>query len=199
MYDDRTEAGRILGEQLVTHDVRPDVVLAVPSGGVPIARPICDRFGANLGLMVTEPIRAPSPHDLPIGAVTDTGAAWIDDRLVETFDIDEERLDVEKQRAFREARDKHVVYDEVDEDPTPEGTVVVVDDGIVTGRTMKACGSALEKVADCYAVVAAPVGPPDSVAELHHFTDEVVVTETPPDFRVLGQFYDAFERPTLPR
>lgn len=196
MFDDRTSAGKRLGKRLVDHDLRPDTVFAVPTGGVGVAKPIAERFDADLGLIVAEPIRPPSA-DVPLGAVTDTGTTWIDDQLVETFDVDEKRLEVEKQQAFREARDKHETFDEVDEDPTPEGIVAVVDEGIVTGTTMKACTAAMADVEDCYAVATAPVGAPDSVAELHAIADEVVVEETPPSFKLLERFYKKFDQPVV--
>lgn len=193
MYENRTAAGRLLGEQLLDHGVRPDIVLAIPSGGIAVARPIADRFDAELGVMAAESIRADA-RDFPIGAVTDTGETWIDDRLVDAFGIDDEQLDVEKQRAFREARNKHETYDEIHDDPTPAGTVVVVDEGVVSGTATKACLSAMNKVEDCYAVAAAPVGPPGTAAELHALADEVVIARTPATDRVIGPFYEDFER-----
>jgi predicted phosphoribosyltransferase len=199
MYEDRTAAGRVLGEQLVANDVRPDVVLAVPPGGVNVGRSLCDRFDADLGLIVAEPIRTSETHNLPIGAVTDTGVAWIDDDLVEAFGIDEEQLEVEKQRAFREARDKHEIYDTIGDDPTPSGTVAVVDEGLASDTTMKASVSAIAEVEGTYTVAGAPLGIPDVVAELHAVADEVVVDRAVPKSRAIGEFYEQFDRPAVPR
>lgn len=195
MYEDRTAAGRLLGEQLVGRDVRPDVVLAVPPGGVSVARPICDRFDADLGVMVAEPIQRLSPQDLPVGAVTDTGVTWVDEGVLEAFDIEPTRLEVEKQRAFRDARDKHEVYAEVDSNPTPAGTVAIVDEGLVDAIPMNACLSAIGQVADCDPVAAAPVGLPGVVAGLHALADEVVVAETVSVASLYENVYATFDHP----
>lgn len=194
MYEDRTAAGRLLGEQLLDHGVRPDVVLAVPSGGITVARPITERFDADLGVMAVESIRPTAADDYPVGAVTDTGETWLDESLVGAFGVDDSQLDVEKQRAFREARNKHETYADVHDDPTPEGTVAIVDDGVVTGTTMNACASAMGKVDDCRVVAAAPIAPPETAAELHDLADDVVVAATTTTDRFLGQFYENFER-----
>ncbi|MGQ3330365.1 phosphoribosyltransferase [Halorubrum sp. FL23] len=198
MFEDKTSAGKRLAERFVDHDLRPDTVFAVPTGGVAVAEPIADRFNADLGLLVAEPVRPPS-EDIPLGAVTDTGSTWIDGRLVEAFDIDKEKLEVEKQRAFREARNKHETFDKIGSDPTPEGVVAIVDDGIVTGTTMKACTTAMAEVADTYTIAAAPVGAPDSVAELHAIADDVLVEEDPPSFKLLEQFYESFDPAVVPQ
>lgn len=198
MYEDRTAAGRILAERLHEADLRPDVVLAVPAGGVNVARPVRERFDAALGLIVAEPIRTPATDGLPVGAATDTGVSWVDDRALAAFDVDETKLEVEKQRAFREARDKHELYAAVDEDPTPEGTVVVVDEGLLSETEMHACVAALDGVAGCHTVVAAPVGLPSVVARLHAVADDVVVDETPPAFEALGGFYENLDRAVVP-
>ncbi|WP_435066630.1 phosphoribosyltransferase [Haloplanus sp. C73] len=186
MYADRTAAGRALGESLGERRICPDVVLAIGEDGARVARPVADRFDATLGAMATAPVRA-SDDALPIGAVTDTGHAWVDDRLVEAFAVDDDRLDDEKHRAFREARTGRP--DDVDTAPTPEGTVTLVDDGVVTGRAMKACASALSRVETCDVVAATPVGPPEAVAELHAVADAVVVPETTPTSALLEQCY----------
>ncbi|ELZ36556.1 phosphoribosyltransferase [Halorubrum saccharovorum DSM 1137] len=197
MFEDRTAAGARLSDRLAERDLRPDTVFAVPTGGAGVARPIAERFDADLGLIAAESIRPPS-EDVPLGAVTDTGATWVDDRLVETFGVDEEKLEAEKHRAFREARNKHETFDEIDEDPTPEGVVVIVDDGIVTGTAMKACATAMSEVDSCYTVAVAPVGASESVVELHGVADEVVVETTAPSFELLDQFYETFDTSVIP-
>ncbi|MFT4946816.1 MAG: putative phosphoribosyl transferase [Natronomonas sp.] len=199
MYDNRTTAGRVLKEQLLGRDVRPDVVLAVPPGGINVARPICDTFDADLGLIVSEPIRMPSTRNHPIGAVTDTGIPWIDEALVDAFEVDEEKLDVEKQQAFREARNKHEVYAEVVGDPTPAGTVAIVDEGLGSTMRMRANLAAIDSLEETYTVAAAPVGMPDDIAALHSLADDVVVDEAKSDGEILDQFYDDFDRGVLPQ
>lgn len=195
MYEDRTAAGRILAEQLLDNDVRPDVVLAASTGGLHVAEPVCERFDADRGLMVSEPIRTAATKQLPIGAVTDTGVAWVDHELVESFAMDEEKLEVEKQRAFREARDKHQLYEDVVDDPTPAGTVAIVDEGLTNSVTLRACAWAMAQVDAAYSVLAAPVGTPDDVAAMHTLADEVVVDERAPGSRLLDDLYETFETP----
>lgn len=196
MYEDRTTAGTLLTERLLDRDINPDVVLAVPPGGVNAARPIVDRFDATLGLLVSEPIRSPTEGH-PVGAITDTGVMWVDDRLVRAFDIGEEKLEIETQRAFREARNKHEVYDSIDEDPTPTGVVAIVDDGIVNTMTVRATVSAIDQVPEALSVVAAPVGTPDAVTEARAAADEAVVPQTVQDSKLFNELYDHFDRPVV--
>jgi predicted phosphoribosyltransferase len=192
MYEDRKTAGRILCEQLRSRNLSPDVVLAVPPGGVNVAHPIREHFDADLGLIVSEPIRPPSSPDMPVGAVADTGVSWIDETLVSAFGVDSEKLDIEKQRAFRDARNKHEVYDELAGEPTPEGTVAIIEEGIVNEMTTKASLSAINQVDGCRSVAAAPMAVPHAAADVCSHADEVVVDETLSDSRVLEQFYEHF-------
>lgn len=198
MYDDRVSAGEQLGERLADGSVRPDVVFAVPPGGVRVAEPICERFGADLGLLVAKPIRTPSTASLPVGAVTDTGTSWLDEDRIAAFDLNRAKLEAEQKEAFREARSKHGTYDAVGTAPTPEGTVTLVTEGITSDIRLKACASALGQVEGCYAVAAAPFGIPDAIAELETVADEVVVNETVSESRVHGAFYDCFDTPIVP-
>ncbi|SDZ76180.1 Predicted phosphoribosyltransferase [Haloplanus vescus] len=188
MYEDRTTAGRALVDRLAERSLRPDVVFALPTAGRPVARPIADQFDATLGVMAAAPIRSRDDPSLPVGAVTDTGHAWVDDRLVEAFGVDDDRLDAETQRAFREARTER---DGVESTPTPAGTVALVADGLVNGMAMKACASALGRVDGCDVVSAAPVGLPETVAELHALADDVVVAQRTRRENLLEPMYAA--------
>lgn len=198
MYKDRTAAGRVLSEQVMNRDLHPDVVLAVPPGGIRVAQPIADRFDADIGLIVAKPIRTPSTQHGPIGAVTDTGVDWVNADLVDAFDVSREKLETEKQRAFREARGKHETYAEVSDDPTPGGTIAVVDEGIVSTVEMKANLSAINQLKDSHTVAVTPTGVPSDIAELHAFADDVVVDETTPENRLLSEFYDNFDKLVFP-
>ena len=185
MYEDRVTAGRRLGEELAGQYIRPDVVFAIPAGGINVARPICERFDAEL-------IRTSATDDLPVAAVTDTGVTWVDERAVEAFDVDDEAFAAEKQRAFRDARTKREQYEAEVGDPSPSGTVAIVGDGVIDGMRMNACVSAVSQVDDASAVAAAPIGTTDAAAALRAECDEVVFNRTVSGSEVLGRYYEAF-------
>lgn len=198
MYDDRISAGALLGERLLDRGVSPDVVFAVPPGGVRIASPVCDRFHTALGLAVAELIRPPSADSRPVGAVTDGGTTWYDDDRLAAFDVDRTKLGTVRTEALREARNKRGVYDDVGSNPDPTGTSVVVTEAITSGTCLKACAAALGRSEDCHTVVAAPVGSADAVAEVATVADDVVVDETVSETRIHDTFYDRLEAPVVP-
>jgi predicted phosphoribosyltransferase len=198
MYDDRVSAGKLLAERLVDQGIRPDTAFAIPPGGVNVARPLYNRFDADLGLIVAELVRAPSTNSHPVGAVTDTGTSWINDDRIAAFDVDRTRLEAKQKEAFRDAREKHDVYEDIGSDPTSEGTVVLVSEAITAETRLKACVSALDQGAGCYIVAAAPVGFSDAVAGVETIADEVVVTETVTETRLHRAFYDRFGSPIVP-
>lgn len=194
MYEDRATAGRRLGEELAGQHVCPDVVLAIPAGGINVARPVCERFDADLGLIASETIRTSSTDGLPIAAVTDAGVAWVDENAVDAFDVDDETLAAERRRAFRDARDKRELYEDAVGDPTPRGTVAVVGDGVIDSLRMNACVSAIGRIDDADAVAAAPIGTADAAATLQATCDEVVFNRTVADGDVLSRYYGASDR-----
>ena len=193
MFTDRTEAGERLAELLKHHDVEADIVLGIPRGALPVARPVADTFDAPLDVIVASKIGAPNNPELAIGAVASDGSIWRNDDLIERLNVPEEYVEAERKSEAEYAREKVERYRSGREPLDLAGKrVVVVDDGIATGATARAC---LRQVHDAGAeqvVLAVPVGSPDTVEDLQEEGEEVIADETPPHFRAVGQFYDQF-------
>lgn len=195
MFTDRADAGRQLADLLDDHDVEADLVLAIPRGGLPVARQVADALGAPLDVAVASKIGAPDDPELAVGAVASDGTLWLNDDLVDELDVSEAYLERERDSEAEYAREKVRRYRGEGGPPDLSGKrVVVVDDGVATGATARAV---LRQVADAGAgrvVLAVPVGSPDTIDALQSEADEVVAAETPPHFSAVGQFYEEFDQ-----
>ena len=194
-FRDRTEAGERLAEELADRDVDPDVVLAIPRGGLPLGRAVADALDAPLDVVVAKKIGAPGNPEYAIGAVTSDGSVWRNEGAIADLNVDDEYFEYRCEEETAHARKKARRYRRDRAGPNLAGrTVVVVDDGVATGSTVKAC---LEQVRDTGArrvVLAVPVGPPETVTELKTLADEVVCSHTPKSFFGVGQFYEHFDQ-----
>lgn len=194
-FTDRTEAGEQLGEALRERDIEADIVLAIPRGGLPLGRAVADALDVPLDIAVASKIGAPGNPEYAIGAVASDGSVWRNERAFRGTGSDEEHFEQERKKEAENARQKAERYrgDQPEPDLTRK-TVVVVDDGVATGSTAKACLQMLGTADAERIVLAVPVGPPDTVDELQEMADEVVCLETPRSFRGVGQFYDRFDQ-----
>jgi len=196
-FTDRTDAGEQLGAVLLEEGFDIDIVLAIPRGGLPLGRAVADAVSAPLDIVVASKIGAPNNPEYAIGAVASDGTVWRNDSAIRRTDADEAYFERERQREAEYAREKVERYR--GDAPPPDlagSTVAVVDDGVATGSTIRACltmlaGQAVERL-----IVAVPVGPPDTVGALEGMADEVLCLETPTQFRSVGQFYERFDQVT---
>ncbi|WP_248896743.1 phosphoribosyltransferase [Haloplanus halobius] len=197
MFQDRMEAGDRLAELLDQRDIAADLVLGIPRGGLPVARPVADRLDAPLDIVAAKKMGVPGNPEFAIGAAAGDGSAWLNESVIERYGIDEDYLNEERERAAETARQKIERY-RGDRDPPEmeDKAVVVVDDGVATGATARACLRQVEGAGAARTVLAVPVAPPDSVAELEAEADEVIVVESPPNFTAVGACYREFEQVT---
>jgi predicted phosphoribosyltransferase len=195
MFTDRTDGGQQLAELLERHDVQADIVLGIPRGALPVARPVADALNAPLDVVVASKIGAPNNPKLAIGAVASDGSVWRNEDLIDRVGISDEHIEREREREAEYAQQKAEQYRTDKEAPDLSGKrVVIVDDGVATGATAKAC---LQQVADAGAshiLLAVPVGSPDSIDDLQTEADDVLVVESPPEFRAVGQYYERFDQ-----
>jgi predicted phosphoribosyltransferase len=193
MFRDRRDAGRQVAELLEGHDIEPDVVLAVPRGGLPVGRAVADALGVPLDVVVARKLPAPGNPELAVGAVAADGTVWLNDGYVADLGVDESYVEQATEREREAAARKLARYRGDRPAPDLAGKVVaVVDDGLATGATVRACVRQVRDAGAARVVVAVPVGPPDTVERLREEADEVLCVETPPHFGAVGQFYESF-------
>lgn len=193
-FRDRKEAGRMLAKELAfLKGVSGAIILAIPRGGVPVAYEVAERTGSALDIIVTRKIGAPGDPEFAIGAVGQDGEVIIDPGVSESLSVPERYVEEESARQAEEVRARMRKYR--GERPYPDlhgRTVVIVDDGIATGYTMRAAAASAKRMGASRVVLAAPVGAPDSVAELWKHADQVVCPFMPPGFAAIGEFYEDF-------
>ncbi len=191
---DRTEAGRALARALSRYRGRDDVlVLALPRGGVPVAFEVAEAFGAPLDLMLVRKLGAPQQPELAMGAIASGGARVLNPDVIGVLRIGDTTIERVAARETQELERRERTYRGERPSPPVEGKcVILVDDGVATGATMRAAVAALRQRKPARIVIAVPVAPPDTVDVLRGEADEVVCLETPEPFIAIGRWYGAF-------
>jgi putative phosphoribosyl transferase len=195
-FADRHDAGRRLAALAKRFRDEDPVVVGIPRGGVPVAAEVARALDAPLDVVVVRKIGAPGNPEYGIGALAEGGVSVVSQEAVEALGLGSAELDSLIARTQRELDDRLRRY-RGDRTPLPvEGrTVLLVDDGLATGRTAKAAAQALRRRGAQRVILAIPVAAPGSVDELRDSVDEVVSVQTPPDLWAIGFWYDDF-RPT---
>jgi putative phosphoribosyl transferase len=192
-FQDRTEAGQELAKLLAPYADRPDVlVLALPRGGVPVAYEVARALHAPLDVFLVRKLGVPGHEELAMGAIASGGVRVLNHDVIRALGIPENIVDMVAERAGEELRRRERLYR--DDRPAPEvrgRTVILVDDGLATGSTMRAAVAALRKQGPARVIVAVPVGAAETCAELS-VGAEVVCARTPEPFLAVGMWYDDF-------
>ncbi len=198
VFADRVKAGRILAGALGHYAGQEDVVvLGLPRGGVPVAAEVAKALRVPLDVLVVRKLGAPGQEELAIGAIGEGGVRVLNAGLVRSLGLTDDDIDRIAVREERELERRVVAYrGGHDALEVAEKTVIVVDDGVATGATMRAGLQALRAMGATKIVAAAPVGAEDSVATLAEEADEVVVLQTPAWFSAVGQWYENFGQTT---
>ena len=191
-FADRSEAGRRLAAALAGHAGEACVVYGLPRGGVAPALEVARRLRAPLDLLITRKIGHPLAPEYAIAAVGTSGEVVRNETEVAKLDPAWFEREVERQAAEAERRRRRYLGGRAA--VNAEGkTAILVDDGLATGLTMQAAILEARRRRPRRIVVAAPVGPPETVAALRALADEVVCLHTPAGFEAIGEFYDRFE------
>ncbi len=194
----REQAGRLLAEKLAGYAGRSDVVvLALPRGGIPLAHEIAETLGAPMDIFLVRKLGVPGFEELAMGAVAMGGAKFVDPDIVDAFHVSKEVLEQVVQAERQEMARREMEY-RGDRLPIEvRGRVVIlVDDGIATGSTMRVAIAALRQLGPSRVVVATGVAPLSTSMLLAAEADEFVALLTPREFRAVGQFYDNFPQLT---
>ncbi len=196
-FVDRVDAGKRLAAALKGFAVGNGVVLAVPRGGVVVGYEIAEALDLPLDVIVPRKLGSPGNSELAIGAVAEDGSVVLDSSLVAYLDVSQEYIAEESERQRREIERRQSVYRQGMEPRQIAGKdVIVVDDGIATGSTMKAALASVRNQGAKSVTVAIPVGPPSTIEELKKMADRVICLYTPEYFQAIGQFYQDFSQTT---
>ena len=198
-FRDRTDAGRRLAAELSSdYAARDDVrVLALPRGGVPVGYEVARALGAPLDVFLVRKIGVPGHEELAMGAIASGGVRVLTPRVVEELRIPGEVIDQVAEREARELERRERAYREGRPPPDVRGRdVILVDDGLATGATMRAAARALRHLQPRRVVVAVPVAAAETCRELLAEVDEVVCTLTPEPFYAVGLWYEDFSQTT---
>jgi predicted phosphoribosyltransferase len=198
MFRDRMEAGRMLAEALTRFRGPQTMVLGIPRGGIVVAAEAAAALGAPLDVIIARKIGAPMQPELAIGAVISGDHLRILDRpTIEYLQVPREHIEQETSRQLDEISRRMTLYRGDRPMPDLRGkTVIVVDDGIATGYTIRAALQGLRRLDPGRLVLAVPVAPPSVCQELRELADDVVCLQTPDPFLAVGYWYDDFEQTT---
>jgi len=193
IFADRVEAGRMLASKLMDYTGKDVVVLAIPRGGVIVGYEIAHKLRVLLDIIVPRKIGAPDNPELAIGAVTEDGTIILDRELVGYLSVPERYIEEESARQRAETKRRLRLYRGDTAYPDLKNRdVIIVDDGIATGATMKAALTSVRKKGAKSVVIATPVAPPSTIRELERIADRVICLSTPEPFYAIGQFYRDF-------
>lgn len=198
IFRDRIDAGRELAARLSKYANRADVlVLALPRGGVPVAFEVAQKLNAPLDIFLVRKLGVPGHEELAMGAIASGGGRVINEDVVHYLDIPVELIDAIAADEQRELERRERAYRDNRPAPDVQGRVVIlVDDGLATGSSMRAAVEALRGQGPARIVIAVPVSAPETCEELRREVDEIVCAATPQPFRGVGLWYEDFSQTT---
>jgi len=196
-FADRVEAGKRLASALAGFAGKNTIVLAIPRGGVVVGYEIAKTFNLPLDVIIPRKIGAPDNPELAIGAMTEDGTIILDNNLVRYLGVSGEYVKEESERQKSEIERRLKFYRQNEPYPNLQARdVIIVDDGIATGSTMKAALASVKNRGAKTVTVAVPICPPSTVKELKKQANRVVCLYTPEYFQAIGQFYNDFSQTT---
>jgi predicted phosphoribosyltransferase len=195
-FRDRAEAGRLLAGKLDEFRGRPDViVLALPRGGVPVAFEVARAIGAPLDVLMVRKLGVPGHEELAMGALASGDRRVLNREVIQALKIDDETIEAAVRKEQRELQRRERAYR--DDRPFPDlagRVVILVDDGLATGSTMRAAVAAVREQGPERVVVAVPTAAPSTCEEFRDLADDCVCVMTPEPFRAVGLWYEDFSQ-----
>jgi putative phosphoribosyl transferase len=198
IFHDRRHAGRLLARLLMDYADRTDVlVLALPRGGVPVGFEVARRLHAPLDVFLVRKLGVPGIEELAMGAISTGGVRVLNEDVVRGLQIPEATIEAVAAEEQRELERRERAYRDDRPPPKVRGrTVILVDDGLATGSTMRAAVAALRQQHPARILVAVPVASGSTCEEMQEVADNVVCAITPENFRAVGLWYEDFSQTT---
>jgi len=198
IFRDRTEAGKYLATKLLSYKDRPDVlVLALPRGGVPVAFEVAQALRVALDIFLVRKLGVPGHEELAMGAISTGGVRVLNEDTVDYLRIPEHVIDAIAAEELKELERRELAYRGNRAEPDVKGkTVILIDDGLATGSTIRAAAQALRQQQPARIVVAVPVSAPETCDEYRIGVDEIICAVTPEPFLGVGMWYLDFPQTT---
>lgn len=198
VFRDRRDAGRYLARKLSAYAGQPGLlVLALPRGGVPVGYEVATALGAELDVFLVRKLGVPGHRELAMGAIASDGVRVLNENVLQAMHISEDVIESvtaaeqevlrQRENAYRGDRPRPDVRDR---------TVILVDDGLATGATMRAAATAVRKQGPQRLVIAVPVAPPETCEQLAVEADDIICAVTPEAFLGVGMWYEDFSQTT---
>jgi len=197
MFTDRRAAGRELATALMRFKLESPVVLAIPRGGVPVGFEVALALQAPLDIIVARKLGAPGQHELGLGAIVDGDhpQSVLNEDIIRELGVSAQYLQKEIETELKEIRRRQAAYRKGRPPVAVAGrAVIVVDDGIATGGSIRAALRGVKRMAPKKVVLAVPVAPSDTIESLRSEADEIVCLDTPEYFMAIGEFYEDFSQ-----
>lgn len=194
-FNNRLEAGKLLGLEIKRFQYNDPVVLGIPRGGMVIANEIAKVLGADLDIILTHKLGAPANSEFAIGSVGENGEVFINEDTVKYLGITSDYIMSEKERQLELIKQRLSTFREIHSKVSLEGkTAIVTDDGVATGSTMQAALWNIRQENPKEIIVALPVGPEETLQRLTKDADKVICLRVPSLLQAIGQYYAHFEQ-----
>jgi putative phosphoribosyl transferase len=195
-FHDRVQAGQVLSQKLKAYADRPEViVLALPRGGVPVAREVARVLHAPLDVFLVRKLGTPGQEELAMGAIASGGIRVLNEEVIRALRVSQRVIDSVTARELRELARRERLYREGrPELDVTDSVVILVDDGLATGSTMRAAVRALRQAKAKRIVVAVPVAAAPTCRDIHQEVDELICLHTPEPFYSVGFWYEDFSQ-----
>src|SRR3990167_898993 len=195
---DRYQAGKMLAEQLKSYAKKPDViVLALPRGGVPVAYEVAKKLSVPLEVFIVRKLGVPGHEELAMGAIATGGVVVFNDEIVDNLTISQAAINRVIQAEQQELQRRELTYRGNRPFPALSGkTIILVDDGIATGATMRAAIKSLRQQSPAAIIMAVPVAALSTCEEIANNVDKIVCLLKPHNFYAVGAWYEDFSQTT---
>ncbi|HNW37496.1 MAG TPA: phosphoribosyltransferase [Methanosarcina vacuolata] len=198
LFTDRVDAGKKLAKELSKYANRSDVlILALPRGGVPVAFEVAKELNVKMDVFIVRKLGVPGNEELAMGAISSDNIRVLNEDIVRSFQIPERVINMVAENELKELERRERTYRGDSPKPVISGSIVIlIDDGLATGATMRAAASAIKTKTPAKIVVAVPTGARDTCELFGREVDEVICIATPEPFYGVGAWYGNFSQTT---